>query len=149
MTEDRYLELAPLAALGVLDGEDHSGFQAHVPGCMVCKAELSAHESVAALIPLTLVPVQPSRAVRERLVSGGKAANRERRDFAQLPGRPGCGGGGRIAPARGMESCRTRPDIVPLRPSTACTRSKRAVSASPGGTGAESGVRVASATVKS
>jgi anti-sigma-K factor RskA len=59
MSEDRYLELAPLSALGVLDGEDRAGFDAHLPGCPACRAELAAHQAVVALLPLALAPVPP------------------------------------------------------------------------------------------
>lgn len=69
MSEDRFLELAPLAALGILDGEDRSGFESHVGGCVVCRAELAAHESVAALIPLALAPVAPRPSMRQRIVA--------------------------------------------------------------------------------
>ncbi len=69
MTEDRWLELAPLHALGALDGEERAGFEAHVPGCVVCSAELRAHEAVAALVPLALPPVQPTLALRQRVLA--------------------------------------------------------------------------------
>lgn len=70
MSEDRFLELAPLAALGILDGEDRSGFESHVGGCVVCRAEVLVHKSVAALIPLALTPVAAGRQLRERIVRG-------------------------------------------------------------------------------
>lgn len=69
MTEDRWLELAPLHALGALDGEDRSGFEAHVPGCLVCSAELRAHEAVVGLVPLALAPVRPPLALRQRVLT--------------------------------------------------------------------------------
>ena len=69
MTEDRWLELAPLHALGALDGEDRSGFEAHLSGCLVCAAELRAHEAVASLVPLALPPVRPSLALRQRVLT--------------------------------------------------------------------------------
>lgn len=74
MSEDRFLELAPLAALGILDGEDRSGFESHVAGCVVCQAELAVHESVAALIPLALAPVAPRPSVRERIVAAERSS---------------------------------------------------------------------------
>lgn len=60
MTEDRYLELASLAALGALDGSDRAGFDAHSATCPACRGEVLAHEAVAARIPLSLAPVPPS-----------------------------------------------------------------------------------------
>jgi hypothetical protein len=74
MSEDRFLELAPLAALGILDGEDRSAFESHVASCVLCRAEVLVHESVAALIPLALTPVAPARRLRERIVSGEKVS---------------------------------------------------------------------------
>ncbi len=73
MSEDRFLELAPLAALGILDGDDRSGFEAHIGGCVVCRAELAVHQAVVALIPLALVPVAPGQRLRERIVAGENA----------------------------------------------------------------------------
>lgn len=69
MTEDRWLELAPLHALGALDGEDRSGFEAHLPGCLVCSAELRAHEAIVGLVPLALLPVRPALALRQRILT--------------------------------------------------------------------------------
>ncbi len=68
MTEDRWLELAPLHALGALDGEDLAGFEAHVSACPACAAELRAHEAVVALVPLGLQPVRPTLTVRQRVL---------------------------------------------------------------------------------
>lgn len=73
MTTDPYLELAPLAALGVLDGEDRTSFEGHLPHCPACQAELRDHKSVAARIPLGLGDAPPSPSVRERvLAAAGK-----------------------------------------------------------------------------
>jgi anti-sigma-K factor RskA len=69
MSEDRWLELAPLHALGALDGEERAGFEAHVPGCLVCSAELRAHEAVVSLVPLALSPVRPTPALRQRVLT--------------------------------------------------------------------------------
>lgn len=63
MSEDRYLELAPLSALDALDGEDRAAFEAHLPGCAACGAELAAHQAVVARLPLALVPVPPRTAL--------------------------------------------------------------------------------------
>ena len=68
MSEDRWLELAPLHALGALDGEDRAGFEAHLPGCPACSAEMRAHEAVAALLPLALPPVWPTLSLRQRVL---------------------------------------------------------------------------------
>jgi anti-sigma-K factor RskA len=77
MTEDRWLELAPIHALGALDGEDRVGFEAHLPGCSACSAELRAHEAVVACIPLALPPVRPTLGLRQRVI--------ERQDSTSAP----------------------------------------------------------------
>jgi len=70
MTEDLFLELAPLQALGALDAEDRVRFEGHVGSCVACAAELRAHERVAAVIALGLPGVRPSPALRRRLIAG-------------------------------------------------------------------------------
>ena len=68
MSEDRYLELAPLSALDALDGEDRAAFEAHAPGCAACRAELAAHQSVVARLALALTPVPPRAALAARVL---------------------------------------------------------------------------------
>ncbi len=70
MTEDRWVEMAPLHALGVLDGDDLAGFEAHASSCLDCSEELRAHASVVSAIPLALVPVIPATALRGRVLGG-------------------------------------------------------------------------------
>lgn len=68
MSEDRFLELAPLAALGALDRGETAEFQAHARDCLVCRAELEVHERLVALIPQSIPPVIPSPAVRRGIL---------------------------------------------------------------------------------
>lgn len=68
MSDERFLELAPLAALGALDGEDLSAFSRHLPTSAQCRAELAVFEAVAARLPMALEPVAPATAVRERVI---------------------------------------------------------------------------------
>lgn len=72
MTDDRFAELAPLAALGALDGEDRSGFETHLASCAACRSELQSHEALVGRIPLALVPVPPSPATRRRVLDAAK-----------------------------------------------------------------------------
>jgi hypothetical protein len=69
MSEDRFLELAPLAALGALDGSEIGEFQAHARDCPVCRAELEVHERLVALIAQSTAPVTPSPAVRRAVLA--------------------------------------------------------------------------------
>jgi anti-sigma-K factor RskA len=59
MSADRYLEMAPLSALDVLDGEDRAGFDAHVLRCAACRAEVAAYSAIAARLALALAPAPP------------------------------------------------------------------------------------------
>jgi anti-sigma-K factor RskA len=68
MSDDRFLELAPLAALGALDGDERAGFDAHATSCAACRGERAAHEGVASRLGLALAPVPPSLAVRRRVL---------------------------------------------------------------------------------
>lgn len=72
--EQELLELAPIAALGALDGEDRAAFDAALPQSARLQAELRAFERVASLLPLALLPVRPKPAARERVLSAGPAA---------------------------------------------------------------------------
>jgi anti-sigma-K factor RskA len=69
-TEKELLELAPLAALGALDGEDQAAFAAALPEQPRLQQELLAFERVVERLPLALPPVQPKPAARERVLSG-------------------------------------------------------------------------------
>lgn len=69
MTTDRFLDLAPLDALGVLDGEDLRDFRLHLDaGCAECEAALA--EARESLLPLAraLPPVEPSPALKARIM---------------------------------------------------------------------------------
>ena len=68
MSEDRYLELAPLSALDALDGDDRTGFEAHLPGCAACRAELATHRAVVALLPLALAPAPPRPGLLKEII---------------------------------------------------------------------------------
>jgi anti-sigma-K factor RskA len=68
MSEDRFHELAALAALDVLDGEDRLGFEAHLPTCPDCQAETLSYRKVVTLLPLALEGVAPQPGVRSRVL---------------------------------------------------------------------------------
>jgi anti-sigma-K factor RskA len=72
--EDRFRELAPLFALGALDGEDLAAFEAHVVGCAGCRAEVSAYTEVAGRIGASVPPVPPPAALRARVLAAAGAA---------------------------------------------------------------------------
>lgn len=78
MTEDRFAELAPLAALGALDGPERAGFEAHLGSCAACRGELEAQLALVGRIPLALVPVSPSPGARRRVREAAKPATARR-----------------------------------------------------------------------
>lgn len=68
MSDERFLDLAPLAALGALDGEDLGAFSGHLATSAPCRAELAVFQSVAARLPMALEPVEPAAAVRDQVI---------------------------------------------------------------------------------
>jgi anti-sigma-K factor RskA len=78
---DRFRELAPLAALDALDGQDLLDFREHLPGCAECRAELAAYEAVAGRMGASVAPVPPPAALRGRVLAaaGVPAATRTTR----------------------------------------------------------------------
>ena len=73
-TVDRFRELAPLAALDALDGQDLVDFREHLPGCAECRAELAAYEEVAGRVGASLGAVPPPRGLRDRVLAGAGVA---------------------------------------------------------------------------
>lgn len=69
MTTDRFLDLAPLDALGVLEGDELRDFRTHLEaGCAACEAALA--EARESLLPLAqaLPPVDPSPELKARIL---------------------------------------------------------------------------------
>jgi anti-sigma-K factor RskA len=73
---DPYLELAPLAALDALDGEDALAFADHVRACPACRRERDSFEDTASQIGLAVAPVTPPPLLRPRVLAavGPRAA---------------------------------------------------------------------------
>jgi anti-sigma-K factor RskA len=73
-TVDRFRELAPLAALDALDGQDLLDFREHLPGCAECRADLAAYEEVAGRVGASVGAVPPAPGLRDRVLAGAGAA---------------------------------------------------------------------------
>jgi anti-sigma-K factor RskA len=73
--EDRFRDLAPLFALGALDGEDLAAFEAHLVGCAACRAEVSTFTEVAGRIGASVPRVPPPAALRQRVLAAASAAS--------------------------------------------------------------------------
>lgn len=68
MKEEDLLELAPLAALGALDGGDLTAFEQALESSLLCRAEMAAFEAIALRIALSVDRVPPARDARRRLL---------------------------------------------------------------------------------
>jgi len=88
MSADRFIELAPLAALGALDGEDRAGFEQHAAGCPACRDEVASHRAVIAGLAADLQPVPPSPGLRRRVLEAATGAVRP----SVVPVRPSAAG---------------------------------------------------------
>jgi anti-sigma-K factor RskA len=75
MTHQDLLESAAAYALGALDGPEKAEFEAHLPGCASCKAEVDAYREVAGLLAHAATAVQPPNgdALRHRILSQATA----------------------------------------------------------------------------
>jgi len=93
MSPDPLIELAPLAALGALDGEERDAFAAHSAACAGCKTELTSHEAVAARLAQATLAVEPSLHLRPRLLAMVDPSRP-----AGEPSRPASGAARRLRP---------------------------------------------------
>jgi anti-sigma-K factor RskA len=82
---DRFRELAPLAALDALDGQDLLDFREHLPGCAECRAELAAYEEVAGRIGASAGLLPPPGGLRDRVLAGVGAAGAAPRSTRAAP----------------------------------------------------------------
>jgi anti-sigma-K factor RskA len=71
--EDRFRELAPLFALGALDGEDRAAFEAHLGGCARCQEELASFWEATGALAYAAAGPAPRPELRERLLAGARA----------------------------------------------------------------------------
>jgi hypothetical protein len=69
MSLDPYFDSAPLAALGVLDGDEARRFALHAAGCLVCRREQAQFQRLVALVPLELDEVPTPVALRARVLA--------------------------------------------------------------------------------
>ena len=69
MEQDRYIELAPDYALGLLEGEELETFERHLAaGCAACEVELARMDAVGDALAYA-VPVTPAPAhLRDRVL---------------------------------------------------------------------------------
>lgn len=74
MTADRYTELAPDYALGLLEGEELDQFERHLAaGCAVCERELASMDAVGDALAFSLPVAQVPDALRGRVMAAVQA----------------------------------------------------------------------------
>ena len=77
MNHEEWLERAEIYALGSLEGEELTEFEAHrASGCDLCEAHLRETRETLTLLPRSLAPLNPPPTVKARLLQqiGGEAA---------------------------------------------------------------------------
>jgi anti-sigma-K factor RskA len=78
MSRERLLELAALAALEALDGEDRAFFEARGESFAAVERELAAYRELTGRLGLATPPTPPSAAVRARVLELTRPAPRRR-----------------------------------------------------------------------
>lgn len=74
MTHDELKELLPIYALDALPAGEEAQLEAHVSACRECSALLAEHRDSAASLALSTTPLQPSQALRDRILAGAAQA---------------------------------------------------------------------------
>jgi Anti-sigma-K factor rskA, C-terminal len=70
MTHEELEEAVPLYATGALDRTERQALEAHLlSGCPSCHHALKEYQSLAALLPFGLTPIQPPRALKAKIMS--------------------------------------------------------------------------------
>ena len=69
MVHEEYKEMIPARALSALDAAEAQTLNEHLENCAECRKELEEWQATAATLALTADPVEPSPAVRERILS--------------------------------------------------------------------------------
>ena len=70
MSDDAHvLDLIPAFAIGALEAEDVARVEAHLPGCLICRAESRALEEVAAQLRFAAPASPPSPDLKDQLMS--------------------------------------------------------------------------------
>jgi len=79
MTHDEIDAIAALDALGAATDEEIRALDAHLPGCDACRSARDEYAEAATALAMSLDPVPPPPALRERIVSGADVVHAEQR----------------------------------------------------------------------
>lgn len=82
---DEIRDLLPAYALGVLDVEEAAAVGAHLETCPSCRAALADYEQVNASLALAAPAVEPSPALKERLLANVRAEGEQRSEALPRP----------------------------------------------------------------
>jgi len=69
MVHEDYKEMIPARALSALDAAEERALNEHLDNCSECRKELEEWQATAAALAVVPAPVEPSPAVRERILS--------------------------------------------------------------------------------
>jgi anti-sigma-K factor RskA len=84
--EDRFLELAPDYALGLLEGEELDDFERHLAaGCAACERELASMDSVGDALAYSIASVPVPAPLRDRVLAAVDADLAAETSAAMLP----------------------------------------------------------------
>ncbi|MBV9279242.1 MAG: anti-sigma factor [Chloroflexi bacterium] len=89
---DHDLDLAGPYVLDALEPEEREAFEGHLRGCERCRAEVADLRRVTEALPLACDAVEPTRAVRDRVLEAVRSETPARPRLTALPGgtsRPG------------------------------------------------------------
>lgn len=73
MSHEDFLNLAPVYALGALDGDDLAQFRGHLPGCRSCQTTVREFEEAGHELALDLPPVTPPPGLKEKIMHAVRA----------------------------------------------------------------------------
>ncbi|HSJ73901.1 MAG TPA: zf-HC2 domain-containing protein, partial [Miltoncostaeaceae bacterium] len=85
MTHDALRELLAPVALGAAEPDEVARVEEHVAGCAACREELAGLRSAADVLALAVPQRDPSPALRDSLMTRGRAEAGERRAAAEPP----------------------------------------------------------------
>ena len=89
MTHEELEESVPLYAAGALDRIERQALEAHLlSGCASCHSALKDYQSVAALLPLGLSPINPPRSLKATIMAGRNLAPISAEAAPNEPARP-------------------------------------------------------------
>lgn len=85
--ETHVLDLLPAYALGSLDDDEASRVKEHLSGCLICRSESNAFQSIADQLSLAAPLADPSPDLKNRLMQRVQATRPKDRPAVQTPSR--------------------------------------------------------------